>query len=134
MIDVLVTGVPRTVVLRGDNADELWAARKRLFFKPDQGFGSRGTYKGAKLTRKTWASIIGAGYVAQELVPPSERLVVLDGEQRSLKLDVRCYTYQGDIQVGGLIAGVGQRMISGISKMILNQFFKKMKKELKSQK
>jgi carbon monoxide dehydrogenase subunit G len=43
-------------------------------------------------------------------------------------------TYQGDVQVGGLIAGVGQRMISGIAKMMLNQFFKKMKKELKSKK
>lgn len=43
-------------------------------------------------------------------------------------------TYQGDAQVGGLIAGVGQRMISGIAKMMLNQFFRRMKKELKSKK
>ena len=41
-------------------------------------------------------------------------------------------TYQGEVKVGGLIAGVGQRMISGISKMMLKQFFKKMKQELKS--
>ncbi|MFH2127629.1 MAG: SRPBCC domain-containing protein [Pseudomonadota bacterium] len=41
-------------------------------------------------------------------------------------------TYTGEVQVGGLIAGVGQRMISGIAKMMLGQFFKKMKKELKA--
>ncbi|HKV46200.1 MAG TPA: carbon monoxide dehydrogenase subunit G [bacterium] len=30
----------------------------------------------------------------------------------------------GDIQVGGLIAGVGQRMLGGIGKMLIGQFFK----------
>ena len=38
-------------------------------------------------------------------------------------------SYQGEGQVGGLIAGVGQRLIGGIAKMMLDQFFKKMKKE-----
>jgi carbon monoxide dehydrogenase subunit G len=40
--------------------------------------------------------------------------------------------YQGELQVGGLIAGVGQRMINGIAKLMLNQFFEKMGEELKS--
>ena len=29
----------------------------------------------------------------------------------------------GDLQVGGLIAGVGQRMLGGIGKMLIGQFF-----------
>ena len=33
-------------------------------------------------------------------------------------------TYDADVQVGGLIA-VGQRMISGVAKMIINQALKK---------
>jgi len=41
-------------------------------------------------------------------------------------------SYKGDVQVGGLIAGVGQRLISGIAKMMIKEFFRKMKKELKS--
>lgn len=41
--------------------------------------------------------------------------------------------YFGDVQIGGLIAGIGQRMIGGIAKMLLNQFFKKMSKELTGQ-
>ncbi len=30
----------------------------------------------------------------------------------------------GDIQIGGLIAGVGQRMLGGVGKMLIGQFFK----------
>ena len=37
-------------------------------------------------------------------------------------------TYDGDVQVGGLLAGIGQRMIGGISKMMIEQFFKSMDK------
>jgi len=31
--------------------------------------------------------------------------------------------YSADVQVGGLIASVGQRMLGGVSKMLLDQFF-----------
>ena len=35
-------------------------------------------------------------------------------------------TYDADVQVGGLIASVGQRMLGGVSKMMLDQFFSRM--------
>jgi carbon monoxide dehydrogenase subunit G len=35
-------------------------------------------------------------------------------------------TYSADVQVGGLIASVGQRMLGGVSKMMLDQFFTRM--------
>jgi uncharacterized protein len=35
-------------------------------------------------------------------------------------------SYSADVQVGGLIAGVGQRMLGGISKMMADQFFTRM--------
>ncbi|MED3563886.1 carbon monoxide dehydrogenase subunit G [Bacillus xiapuensis] len=38
--------------------------------------------------------------------------------------------YDGEAQVGGLIAGVGQRILSGIAKMIVKDFFKKIVKEI----
>jgi hypothetical protein len=104
---VLTSSVPNTERVTQENADDLWARRRQLFFKPNWGHGSRGTYKGAKLTKKTWASILAADYIAQELVPPSERLIVIDGDQRSMKLDVRCYTYDGEIQL------LGARMYRG---------------------
>ncbi len=34
--------------------------------------------------------------------------------------------YDADVQVGGLIASVGQRMLGGVSKMMLDQFFGRM--------
>ena len=34
--------------------------------------------------------------------------------------------YSADVQVGGLIASVGQRMLGGVSRMMLDQFFGKM--------
>src|SRR3989338_4906848 len=34
--------------------------------------------------------------------------------------------YSADVQVGGLIAGVGQRMLGGVSRMMADQFFDKM--------
>ncbi len=90
-----------------DNADALWATRRQLYFKPAAGFGSRGTYRGAKLTKKTWSSILRGDYVAQELVAPSERLLIIDGANRSLKVDVRCYVYRGEILL------LGARMYRG---------------------
>ena len=106
-IRVLESSVPNTRLVTRENADDLWARRRQIFFKPCWGYGSRGTYKGAKLTKKTWASILAADYIAQELVLPSERLVVVDGDQRSMKLDVRCYVYDGEIQL------LGARMYRG---------------------
>ncbi|MGI9224497.1 MAG: hypothetical protein ACR2QX_08495, partial [Woeseiaceae bacterium] len=100
-VDVLAASVPKTEMVTPDNAPDLWARRKQLFFKPNWGFGSRGTYKGAKLTKKTWKSILQSDYIAQELVPPSERLLVVDGNHQSMKLDVRCYVYDGEIQLLG---------------------------------
>jgi carbon monoxide dehydrogenase subunit G len=41
-------------------------------------------------------------------------------------------SYSADVQVGGLIAGVGQRMLGGVSKMMADQFFGKMSDLLKS--
>ena len=35
-------------------------------------------------------------------------------------------SYSADVQVGGLIAGVGQRLIGGVSKMMADQFFTRM--------
>ena len=40
--------------------------------------------------------------------------------------------YTADVQVGGLIAGVGQRMLGGVSKMMADQFFNRMSELLQS--
>lgn len=40
--------------------------------------------------------------------------------------------YSGDLQVGGTIAGVGQRMIQGTAKMMASQFFTALEAEAKT--
>jgi len=96
-IDTLQRAIPHTTVLDPARGDEFWAARRNLFFKPVSGFGGRAAYRGDKLTRKVWSEILRGRYVAQELVPPSERSVRVDGQPVRLKLDLRCYVYDGRV-------------------------------------
>ena len=42
-------------------------------------------------------------------------------------------TYQGDVQVGGPIASVGQRLLEGAAKMLVGQFFTAVNKQLSAQ-
>jgi hypothetical protein len=91
--------VPETRLVAADNSDSLWTQRRRLFFKPADGYGSKAAYRGDKLTRRVWGEILSGHYVAQALVPPSERLVDVGGTPTRLKLDIRAYAYAGRIQL-----------------------------------
>ncbi len=95
----LLAGVPRTEAVTAVHADALWAARRQRFFKPVAGYGSKAAYRGDKLTRRVWDEILAGDYVAQTLVPPSERRLDVDGAETELKLDVRAYVYDGSIQL-----------------------------------
>ena len=95
--ELLHHGIPRTVLVTAANRDELWQQRKQWFFKPVAGHGSKGVYRGSKLTKGTFARILDSDYIAQAYVPPSERVVLVDGERQMLKVDVRLYTYRGAV-------------------------------------
>ncbi len=89
-----LVAIPRTRLVTSENADELWQSRKSQFFKPVAGHGSKAVYRGDKLTKGVWADIIKGGFVAQAFVPPGERVIELDGQRVSRKVDVRLYTYE----------------------------------------
>lgn len=89
-------GIPRTVAVTADAVERLWAQRRTLFFKPACGYGSKAAYRGDKLTRGVWSSIVAGDYVAQEIVVPGERPVKIDGERVPLKTDLRMYAYAGE--------------------------------------
>ena len=94
----LLSGIPHTEIVDSGNAERLWRERKRLFFKPFAGFGSRAAYRGDKLTQRVWQEILRGGYVAQALVAPGER-TLQDGESpQVLKFDLRDYVYEGRVQ------------------------------------
>jgi len=97
--DVLgaLAAIPRAERVDPCRADDLWARRKQLFFKPVAGYGGKAVYRGDKLTRSTWADILASGYIAQEIAPPSERAVLIDGKPQPRKMDVRLYIYDGEL-------------------------------------
>lgn len=94
---ILLETIPRTEAVSPERADEFWARRKQLFFKPAAGFGSKAAYRGDKLTKRVFGEILGGGYVAQALAPPGERRTGM-APGSELKLDLRHYVYQGRIQ------------------------------------
>ena len=88
----------------------------------------RGTYKGTvRITDKEELTRYkmqvqgsgGAGFVRGEAV------VELADQGGSTQVNV-----SGDGQVGGTVAGVGQRMLGGVAKMLMGQFFDCLKKQL----
>lgn len=95
----VLSSVPLTRRVTADNAENLWRERKHLFFKPTAGFGGRATYRGDKMTLSVWENILQGDYIAQEKIAPGERGMLLDNTASALKMDVRAYTYQGQIQL-----------------------------------
>lgn len=99
-IAVLQAGVPQTRRVAAADAAHWWQARKQWFFKPETGYGSRGGYRGANLTRRVFDEIMLGGYVAQRMAAPGERMVCIGGaEPQPFKYDVRCYVYDGELQL-----------------------------------
>lgn len=80
----------------------------------------------------------------EDMRPPAHYRIVVDGKGQpgfmkgsgDLDLeerdDVTIVNYKGDVQVGGTIAGVGQRMIQGTAKMMAAQFFTAIEAEAKA--
>ncbi len=96
---LLAAGIPHTEEVLPEDAAAFWASRKQWFFKPAAGYGGKASYRGDKLTRRVFAEISRGGYVAQALVPPSQRRLLVDGVEQDLKVDLRNYVYQGAVQL-----------------------------------
>lgn len=100
-MDALLKGVPQARSVFAGEAAQWWDERKHWFFKPVSGYGSKGAYRGDKLTKRVFEEVMQSGdYIAQRMVPPGERKVCVEGmESQMLKFDVRCYVYDGRVQL-----------------------------------
>jgi hypothetical protein len=96
---ILTAKIPHTELVRPDRADDLWARRKALFFKPAAGYGSKAAYRGDKITKRVFDEVLAGNYIAQALVPPSSRTLKLGEAPVELKLDLRNYVYAGHVQL-----------------------------------
>src|SRR3989449_11636616 len=79
-----------------------------------------------------------------EIQPPLHYKVSLDGKGKqgfikgagTIDLEEQngqtLLKYSGDVQIGGSLASVGQRMIDGAAKMMMSQFFTALEAELKA--
>ncbi len=95
----LANKIPRTELVLPQNADDLWARRKQLFFKPAAGYGSKAAYRGDKITKRVFDEVLAGSYIAQALVPPSSRTLKVGEAPVELKLDLRNYVYAGHVQL-----------------------------------
>ena len=80
----------------------------------------------------------------EDMRPPEHYRIVVDGKgapgflkgSGDFELEAQGETtiikYTGELQVGGTIAGVGQRMIQGTAKMMASQFFTALEAEAKT--
>jgi len=92
-----LTNIPQTRPVEAGDADQFWAERKQLFFKPVSGHAGKAVYRGDKLTRGVFSEILKGGYIAQKIIPPSERMIDMEGKVSARKMDVRLYTYDGEL-------------------------------------
>ena len=98
-IALIAAALPVTEQVHSDQGEALWARRKGLFFKPASGYGGKAVYRGMNVTKGVFADILAGNYVAQELAPPPLRTVLVDNAPVDLKYDLRCYVYDGRIQL-----------------------------------
>jgi len=80
----------------------------------------------------------------EDMQPPSHYRMIVDGKggpgfvKGTGEFELQdidggtAIAYQGELQVGGVIAGVGQRMIEAAAKMLAAQFFSKLDSEIKN--
>ena len=79
----------------------------------------------------------------EDMRPPEHYRIVVEGKgaigfaKGSADFDLEekdgttVITYSGELQIGGTIAGVGQRMIQGAAKMMASRFFVSLEAEVK---
>jgi len=97
---VLAAHVPRARLVTAADAEAIWNERKRYFFKPFAGYGSRGAYRGDRMTRRVWEQILASGgYIAQEFAAPPTRRGTPDDQGQLLKFDLRCVSYGSEIRL-----------------------------------
>ena len=91
--------LPYAKDIHEQTADEVWADRKRFFFKPKRAFGAKQSYRGATVTRRAFDEAVHSEFIAQEFVPaPEVKVETPEGEQ-SFKYDLRFYAYQDRVQM-----------------------------------
>jgi hypothetical protein len=103
---------PQATELKASNSEELWATRKKYFFKPKNAFGSKLSYKGASISRKHYDDLINQDIMAQEFIPAPEMTFETPEGPQKFKYDLRCYAYKGRLQL--IVARIYQGQVTNL--------------------
>ncbi len=108
----LQRNLPVTLDLNPQSADDVWANRKKYFFKPKRAYGSKQSYKGASISHRLYNDLIQQEMIAQEYVSaPERKFQTPDGEQ-IFKFDLRFYAYQDKVQM--VVARIYQGQVTNL--------------------
>lgn len=111
-IDIITKTLPKSFDASTANAEEIWGQRKKLFLKPKNAFGSKQSYKGASISRKAFDELIKEETIAQEYVAAPEITVKTPQGPQKFKYDLRCYAYQGRLQL--IVARLYQGQVTNL--------------------
>lgn len=104
---------PQAQDLTAETAPGIWSQKKKYFLKPKNSFGSKQSYRGGSISSKIFETLIDQNTIAQEFIPAPENLFKTDhGEEVKLKYDLRCYAYQGDLQL--IVARLYQGQVTNL--------------------
>jgi len=91
----LSENIAKLEVVTNENKEEVWSKRKGLFFKPNQSFGAKMTYRGGSISRKHFEQLLELkSALAQEFIPAPELSTLANG---NLKYDLRFYFFKGKV-------------------------------------
>lgn len=80
-------------------SEQIWDRRRNFFFKPKRAFGSKQSYKGSSISRKTFEALNRDEMMGQEYIPAPEIEKSMDNVTQKFKYDLRCYAYEGQLQL-----------------------------------
>ncbi|MGZ3768203.1 MAG: hypothetical protein ACXVCP_05900 [Bdellovibrio sp.] len=111
-LSLLKTVLPLSYDLNQENAEEIWSHRKKLFFKPKNAYGSKQSFRGSSISRKAFEELLKDETIAQEFIPAPEQTFETPEGPQSFKFDLRCYAYQGRLQL--VIARLYQGQVTNL--------------------
>lgn len=111
-LELLKTVLPQSYDLCQSNAEEIWTKRKKLFFKPKNAFGSKQSFRGSSISRKAFDELLKDDTIAQDFIPAPEQSFETPEGPQNFKFDLRCYAYQGRLQL--IVARLYQGQVTNL--------------------
>lgn len=96
---ILTRGILETRQVSLQQAEFFWNSRAQWFFKPFGGFGGKAVYRGKRVTRGVFNTIVSGGYLAQRYCPANECALQHIENNSMFKIDWRNYVYAGRVQL-----------------------------------